>query len=407
MGYNPERRFKLAIPTTAIEVWAYEDYILPNTHELNKERPIDDIWRKGYDMGQKPSVEHWNYLFNLTTDWLRYIAEEKIPGLDSRYFQINNNLSEVLDPAEARNNLGVYGKEESDGKYVKIIGDTMTGPLTVPRLNLLASSTDAAYITTTTPAPDVTYLDICVADNAGQPGTGMTDSIRFMFDNSTTGKLKMAEINSTDGVTGYLRVFGQFRASQVNVDGPLVWTGAGNGSSLYLTGNGNFGSLTVRGASSLQAVTATGVTVSGTVQAATVTATAGMNAPTINVTGQGNFGTLRVTNAASIGSLTVSGQITTSSLNVLNNSAVVGGRNVVRAVNGVTADGNGNLILPFEGIEDMRMGAKVDFRERGGNERMAGGVMTAWADFGSSNYHIYLRPLQFYKGGVWITVPYV
>lgn len=381
-GVNPQRGdFKLAIPTTAIEVWAYEDYILPNTHELNKERPIDDLWKKGYDMGQKPSVEHWNYLFNLTTDWLRYLTKEQIPGLDDRFFQITNNLSEVLDPAAARENLGVYGKEESDGKFVKKAGDTMTGPLTLPRLNFLASSTDSAYITTTTPASDVTYLDICITDNAGQPGTGVVDSIRFMFENASLGKIKMAEINSTDGVTGYLRVFGQFRANQVNVDGPLVWTGAGNGGSLYLSGAGNMGSLTVRGSSSLQDLTAAGITATG---------------------------------------MTINGTITTNSLTVVNNSAVVGGRNVVRAVNGLTADGNGNLTLTFPetGVTDVRLSQegivdKLSFIPWSKGRRAqapAGSFITSVADYQTGKEYIedvdaiWYRYVQKQIGGVWYNV---
>lgn len=371
----------MAIPITAIEVWAYEDYILPNTHELNKERPIDDLWKKGYDMGQKPSVEHWNYLFNLTTDWLRYLTKEQIPGLDDRFFQITNNLSEVLDPAEARENLGVYGKEESDGKFVKKAGDTMTGPLTLPRLNFLASSTDSAYIATTTPAPDVTYLDICITGNAGQPGTGVVDSIRFMFENASLGKIKMAEINSTDGVTGYLRVFGQFRANQVNVDGPLVWTGAGNGGSLYLSGAGNMGSLTVRGSSSLQDLTAAGITATG---------------------------------------MTVNGTITTNSLTVVNNSAVVGGRNVVRAVNGLTADGNGNLTLTFPetGVTDIRLSQegivdKLSFIPWSQGRRAqapAGSFITSMADYKTGKEYIedvdaiWYRYVQKQIGGVWYNV---
>lgn len=371
----------MAIPTTAIEVWAYEDYILPNTHELNKERPIDDLWKKGYDMGQKPSVEHWNYLFNLTTDWLRYLTKEQIPGLDDRFFQITNNLSEVLDPAAARENLGVYGKEESDGKFVKKAGDTMTGPLTLPRLNFLASSTDSAYITTTTPASDVTYLDICITDNAGQPGTGIVDSIRFMFENASLGKIKMAEINSTDGVTGYLRVFGQFRANQVNVDGPLVWTGAGNGGSLYLSGAGNMGSLTVRGSSFLQDLTASGVTATG---------------------------------------MTVNGTITTNSLTVVNNSAVVGGRNVVRAVNGLTADGNGNLTLTFPetGVTDVRLSQEgivdklsfVPWSEGRRAQAPAGSFITSVADYQTDKQYIedvdaiWYRYVQKQIGGVWYNV---
>ena len=55
---------------------------------------------------------------------------------------------------------------------------------------------------------------------------------------------------------------------------------------------------------------------------------------------------------------------------------------------------------------DLRMGAAQSFKERRANERMWGGVMTAWADYGGSNYWVVLRPLQINRGGSWAVVPY-
>ncbi|KNC94146.1 hypothetical protein GM31_16365, partial [Trabulsiella odontotermitis] len=58
-------------------------------------------------------------------------------------------------------------------------------------------------------------------------------------------------------------------------------------------------------------------------------------------------------------------------------------------------------------ITGIRFGAAVDYQERNNTERMAGGVMTSWADFGSSNYHMKLRPLQYQiNGGSWVTAAY-
>lgn len=64
-----------------------------------------------------------------------------------------------------------------------------------------------------------------------------------------------------------------------------------------------------------------------------------------------------------------------------------------------------NALLATVGT-DIRMGAVVTFKERRATERMQGGVMTTWADYGGSNYWINLRPLQYLKNGTWITVPY-
>jgi hypothetical protein len=57
-------------------------------------------------------------------------------------------------------------------------------------------------------------------------------------------------------------------------------------------------------------------------------------------------------------------------------------------------------------ISGVRFGASVEYNERGNTERMAGGVMTSFADRGSSNYWIRLRPLQYALNGAWITAAY-
>lgn len=53
-----------------------------------------------------------------------------------------------------------------------------------------------------------------------------------------------------------------------------------------------------------------------------------------------------------------------------------------------------------------RLGARVDYKERRLNERMPGGVMTTWADYGGSNYWQALRPLYYKSGGQWVLTPY-
>ncbi|WP_455425788.1 tail fiber protein [Dryocola sp. LX212] len=57
-------------------------------------------------------------------------------------------------------------------------------------------------------------------------------------------------------------------------------------------------------------------------------------------------------------------------------------------------------------VTGVRFGASAEYNERGNKERMAGGVMTAFADRGSSNYWIRLRPLQYLLNGAWVTAAY-
>ncbi|HGK5379321.1 TPA: hypothetical protein ACJ284_002746 [Salmonella enterica subsp. enterica serovar Birkenhead] len=57
-------------------------------------------------------------------------------------------------------------------------------------------------------------------------------------------------------------------------------------------------------------------------------------------------------------------------------------------------------------VQDVRLAAPVEYGERGLNERVWGGVMTSWADYGGSNYHIKWRLLQKFINGQWLTVAY-
>ncbi|WP_245675204.1 hypothetical protein WKI72_17500 [Candidatus Erwinia dacicola] len=58
-------------------------------------------------------------------------------------------------------------------------------------------------------------------------------------------------------------------------------------------------------------------------------------------------------------------------------------------------------------VTGVRFGASAEYQERGNSERMTGGAMTSFADRGSSNYWIRLRPLQYQiNGGSWVTAAY-
>lgn len=327
----------MAAPVNAIEIWAKDDYTLPNAHTINKIRPIDDLWAKGYDKNQRPDVQAWNYVWNTTTAWLKYISEEQVPGLDNRFLKKDLNFSDVPDKAVAMTNLGVYSKTQSDGRYVDVSGDTMTGQLTVPRLNFVASSTDVAYITTTNPGPDITYLDMVIGDNAGTAGTGMVDSIRFRYENGTTGSFTMFELNATGPSSALGRITGNF-----------VATGSVTASSATFTG------------------------------------------------------------------------LTVGSLTVNTNTATVAGRNVVRQVNGQTADGNGNvtITIPDDWVKDIRLSAEVQM----GNTQFvpyssgrraiapAGSFISSLADYQTGKAYledvdeIGYRYVQKLIGGVWYNV---
>lgn len=335
----------MAIPTIPLQIWAESDVVLPNAHTANKISPIADLWDKGWDLGEKPACEELNYVLNMMTWWMTYISDEQIPGLSNYYLRKDQNLSDVSNIPTARSNLGVYSKSESDSRYVNVDGDTMTGPLTVPRITFPSDATDTAHITTTTGADQV-YLDFVIGDNVGTAGQPTVDVMRFrcvpVNNSDTVSPFNMMELNATSNGVALLKVQGNITATGTMTTGTLASTTINNGGNIQTT------------------------------------------------------------------SLGVGGTATLQNLVVNSNNATVGGRQIVRSVNGQVANANGDLsvYIPPEGVTSIRLGPVQSFQERGGNERLPGGVMTSWADRGSSNYWVYLRPLQYLIGGTWVTVSY-
>lgn len=309
----------MAQPDIDIEVWAEEEYTLPNANTLSKIRPIDDLWTKGYDLGEKPDCQAWNYVWNMITVWLQYIEEEEIPGLSDLFLTKANNLSDLSDLSEARDNLSVYSIDEADDTFLQLVGGTLSGGLKI---------------------------------------TGSSNVV-----NTTTG----LSITSSSGVATFTSNAAGFSFKTVNS-----------------AGTSTTGTLTLSASGAL--VTSSTITASGSIVSSS---------------------TVRGATLQSTGSATVSGTTTTGNLVVSNASATVNGSNIVRSVNGSTANSAGAVTISLSSyLTGIRLGPIQSFKEREGNERMTGGVMTAWADFGSSNYWVYLRPLQYLINGSWVTVAY-
>lgn len=353
----------MAAPLVPIEIWAYGDIVLPNTHELNKARPIDDLWNKGWDEGEKPACEEFNYVLNMLTSWAKYITGEQIPDLDSRFLRISQNLADLSDKNAARSNLDVWSKTEANQRYVDVTGDTMTGPLTLNRINFVAAATDTAYITTTTPADDVTYLDFVVGDNSEDVDPSVNDAMRFRFQNVNGNLFSIMELTALTTTAG-----------QVRINGNISSTGSVQASSVTAPA-GTFANLSVPNTITVGTVQST------TTRATNIVATNNITTNTLNVTGTGVL----------------------ANLVVQNNSATVGGRNVVRSVNGSNADVNGNvtITLPPQGVMDIRLGAQV--QQYNGGPVPAGHCVT-WVDGGDVMEFTYAKPIQKLINGVWYTI---
>lgn len=102
------------------------------------------------------------------------------------------------------------------------------------------------------------------------------------------------------------------------------------------------------------------------------------------------------------------GELTIPTLTVSTVSAQVSGKNIVRSINNINADGNGNVTLTLQqaAVTNMRLGVRVNC---GVSESpyYPGHVMTGWRygdkkELRGASY--WSAPLQYLLSGVWITI---
>lgn len=66
----------MAEPVDPIRIWAEQDVPLASAPDKpNKVNPMDDLWEKGWDVGQKPACNHFNYVLNNMSQWLAYTKD--------------------------------------------------------------------------------------------------------------------------------------------------------------------------------------------------------------------------------------------------------------------------------------------------------------------------------------------
>lgn len=344
-------------PIFPLEIWAEADLVLPNSGRQNKVRPIDDLWQKGWDKGQKPDCEAFNYLLNLYGRWIQY-SIDRLDAPNTDYLEIAQNLADVLDKAAARRNLDVYSKAEAANAFVNIDGDTMTGPLSLGRINFTGChSTDFFYVECNYTGEESSHLDFVFGDNTSD------DQIRFRCKNiaSNGAIFNVMTIESKDGSTGRVNIYNELH-------------------------------------------------VSSAISTSTLSATTG-NFTNTNVSGTGSFGTIRChsTTINSGGTTTnyarVNGDCNVNQLIVNNNWAVVAGRHIVRTVNGAGADANGAVWISTGAVQDIRFGGVI-VRGHYPDDWVAplGEVMVGCDVARDTSVKFYTRYIQKLVNGTWYNV---
>lgn len=344
-------------PVFPLEIWAEADLVLPNSGRQNKVRPIDDLWQKGWDKGQKPDCEAFNYLLNLYGRWIQY-SIDRLDAPNTDYLEIAQNLADVLDKAAARRNLDVYSKAEAANAFVNIDGDTMTGPLSLGRINFTGChSTDSFWVECNYTGEEESHLDFVFGDNVGE------DHIRFRCKNTASNGaiFNVMTIESKDGSTGRVNIYNELHVSSAISTGTLSAT-TGNFTNTNVSGTGSFGTIWC-------------------------------NSTTINSGGT-------TTNYAR-----VNGDCNVNQLIVNNNWAVVAGRHIVRTVNGAGADANGSVWISTGAVQDIRFGGII-VRGHYPDDWVAplGEVMVGCDVARDTSVKFYTRYIQKLVNGTWYNV---
>lgn len=69
----------MAIPSVDLCGWAVTDVVLPVMNKANKEKPIDDLINKGWDMNESPAADEFNYMLNNYYQWINYLKTDIAP----------------------------------------------------------------------------------------------------------------------------------------------------------------------------------------------------------------------------------------------------------------------------------------------------------------------------------------
>lgn len=118
----------MAKPTNPLVVWARQDVTLPVAGGPNKILPIDDLLNKGYDEGEKPDVEGFNYILNTATDWVRYHEEERLPEFEQEIEEELEKTKEELEKEIEDAKEELDNKINSQAAFLVPVGGVISWP---------------------------------------------------------------------------------------------------------------------------------------------------------------------------------------------------------------------------------------------------------------------------------------
>ena len=208
--------------------------------------------------------------------------------------------------------------------------------------------------------------------------TGSMPSDKVLVDDSTYASLQAAQVAGKiirTGAAGAPEAVSQslktLAGLELGVDldvedltaATLMVEGASN-----LAGGTTTTTLKATGASTLSDVNAANISTSGTLTSkGAATLSGGTTTTTLKATGTSTLAAVNATTVTASGaikgaSLTATGALVGGSLQITGNSATVGGKSVVRSINGVAASNSGDVTVPSYEVDGVQeLGSNVDY----------------------------------------------
>lgn len=155
--------------------WAATDTTLPATGNTNKQRPKVSLRNIGWDKGQVPTAEEWNWQFDNIYDWIVWFNDN---NLAIKTFSLSG---EVSGEVNYTNESGFSVETIVDATQLNIpekivrrgaAGEISIGNLTISKVSGVSTvlfplvTNDAGFIKHTEVSPDQGKMQFCIGDNS-------------------------------------------------------------------------------------------------------------------------------------------------------------------------------------------------------------------------------------------------
>ena len=233
----------MARPSNSILQWAVQDITLPNLGSLNKKVPINDLQQKGWDMGQKPTADEFNYILNNFSNWITYLDEKtggtsptdfaidsvpntqaKRDGTGSSCFKqikgediTNTTRLDLYTKYQTKPALGIYSNNQLLGQFVAS-GLDATGSI---RYGLQANTAGNHYGTNN-------GLNVGDCYGNADTSTQWKNKLTLSFNGAVSGQAQF------DGNEGSINVTLNDSSNKIGAFNNLIWSGSATTKSFTI-----------------------------------------------------------------------------------------------------------------------------------------------------------------------------